>query len=92
MMHSIKSRGELTRGRGITETVRLQWSMHRCAAVHDAMKIATHIKQVSSEQHIDLSISRCNLDISDLGKIQQWFDAHEPFDSEEWRLHFCPQV
>ena len=89
-MHSIKSHGELTRGRGITETVRLQWiySMDRCAAVHDAMTIAKHIKQVSSEQHIDLSTSRCNRDFSDLGKIQYLLDVHEPFDSEEWRLRF----
>ena len=43
--------------------------MHRCAAVHDAMT-TTHIKQVSSEQHIDLSTSRCNRDFSDLGKIE----------------------
>ena len=33
MMRSIKSRGGLTRGRGITESVGLQWiySMHKCA-------------------------------------------------------------
>ena len=60
--------------------------MHRCAAVHDAMTTAIRIKQVSSEQHVDLSTSRCNRDFSDLGKIQEWFDVHEPFDSEEWRL------
>ena len=90
MMRSIKSRGGLTWGRGITETVRLQWiySMHRCAAVHDALTTATHIKQVSSEQHIDLSTSRCNQYFSDLGKIQEWFDVHVPFDSEEWRLRY----
>ena len=62
MMCSIKSCGGLTRGRDITETVHLQWiySMDRCAGVHDAMTTATYIKQVSSEQHIDLSTSRCN--------------------------------
>ena len=60
MMRSIKICGGLTRGREITEIVRRQciYSMHRCAAVHDEMTTATHIKQVSSEQHIDLSISR----------------------------------
>jgi len=37
VMRSIKSRGGLTRGRGITESVCLQWilSMHKCAGVHD---------------------------------------------------------
>ena len=94
IMCSIKSRGRLTRGRGITETVRLQWiySMHRCAAVHDAMTTATHIKPVSSEQHIDLSTSRCNRDFSDLGKIREWFNVHEPFDSENGDCDVCPQA
>ena len=62
MTRYIKNCGWLTMGRGITETVRLQWiySMHRCAAAHDVMTTTTHTKQVSSEQHIDLSTSRCN--------------------------------
>ena len=44
MMRSLKSRGGLTRGRGITESVRLLWlgSMHRCAGVHDAMTTLTN--------------------------------------------------
>ena len=38
-MKSIKSRGGLTHGRGLTESVRLQWvlSTHKCAAVHRSM-------------------------------------------------------
>ena len=39
MMRSLKSRGGLTRGRGVTETVRLSWihSMHGAASVHNSM-------------------------------------------------------
>ena len=40
MMRSIKSRGGLTRGRGMTDTVRLTWirSMHACADIHNSRR------------------------------------------------------
>ena len=43
MMRSIKSRGGLSRERGITETVILLWvySMHKCAEVHEAVTDVT---------------------------------------------------
>ena len=73
MMRSIKSRGGLTRGRGVTETVRLQWiySMHKCAGVHDAMTTATNLKHRTSEQHVELGTSRSKCDYEDLMKIQE---------------------
>ena len=39
LMRSFKSRGGLTRGRGVTESVRLIWlkTMHRCAEIHNSM-------------------------------------------------------
>ena len=39
LMRSLKIRGGLTRGRGMTESVRQQWVyiMHACAAINDAM-------------------------------------------------------
>jgi hypothetical protein len=88
MMRSIKSRGGLTRGRGVTETVRLQWiySMHKCAGVHDAMTSVTNVKHKTSEQHIDFGTSRSNRDFADLGTIQEWLDQHEPFNLNEPRL------
>ena len=64
MMRSIKSRGGLTRGRGMTETVRLQWiySMHKCAGVHDAMTTITNLKHNTSYQHVEQGISRSKYD------------------------------
>ena len=43
LMRTIKSRGGLTRGRDVTESVRVMWvnSMHRCASVHNAMSNLT---------------------------------------------------
>ena len=58
MMRSIKSQGGLTRGRGITESVCLQW-MHKCAGIHEAMTMLTDMKTKASEQHIELGRSRC---------------------------------
>ena len=88
MMRSIKSRGGLTRGRGVTETVLLQWilSMHKYAAVHEAMTSVTNAKHKTSEQHVELGESRSNRDYSDLNTVKAWFDQHEPFDQNETRL------
>ena len=43
LMRTIKSRGGLTRGRGVTESVRVMWvnSMHRCASVHNTISNLT---------------------------------------------------
>ena len=88
MMRSIKSRGGLTRGRGMTESVRLQWvcSLHKRAAVHDAMTTTTNLKHITSDQHIELSSSRCKRDFEDLPTVKKWFDQHEPFNVNERRL------
>ena len=88
MMRSIKSRGGLTRGRGVTETVRLQWiySIHKCAGIHDAMTTITNLKHKTSEQHIELGISRSKRDLEDLSNIQEWLNVHEPFNLNEPRL------
>ena len=46
MMRSIKSRGGLTRGRGVTESVRTLWinSTHRVSGIHEAMTTLTGAK------------------------------------------------
>ena len=53
LMMSLKSRGGLTRDRGMTESVRQQWvySMHACAAIHDAMTTLTGKHHNTSHQH-----------------------------------------
>ena len=82
LMRSLKSRGGITRGRGITESVRQLWvsSMHRCASVHDSMGNLTGQHHKTSEQHIELGTSRIKRDNSDLQKLVEWFDIHNPFD------------
>ena len=88
MMRSIKSRGGLTRGRGMTESVRLCWvySMHKCAAIHHSMTELTKCYHKTSDQHVELGGSRCLRDFNDVQKMVNWLDAHEPFDFNEVNL------
>ena len=88
MMRAIKSRGGLTRGRGVSENVRVMWinSMHRCASVHSAMCSLTGLQHKTSEQHIELGVSRVRRDNDDLRKLQNWLRIHNPFDKNETAL------
>ncbi len=87
-MRSIKTHGGLTRGKGVTETVRLQciYTMHKCAGVHDAMTIATNLKHGTSEQHVELGTSRSQRDYEDLRTIQEWLNEYEPFNPNQPKL------
>jgi hypothetical protein len=80
-MCSLKSRGGLTHGRGLRESVRHQWvfTLPICAAIHDAMTIRSQKKIRTSEQHVDLSSARKGRDLTDLDKLLDWFDDHNPF-------------
>ena len=82
MMKSLKSRGGLTSGRGMTESVRHQWvhSLHRCSAIHTAMTIVTNLGTKSSEQHEEMGNSRLKRDHADMKKVVNWFTQHDPFD------------
>ena len=84
LMRPLKSRGGLTHGRGVTEFVSTPWinSMHRCVAIHNSMSTLTNVIHRTSEQHVDLTASRRQLDMSDIGKLDAWFQTHDPFDPD----------
>ena len=84
-MRSIKSRGGLTRGWGMTDTVRLTWihSMHACADVHNSMTELTNLRDKTSEQHIELRKSRIKHGNADFTKIELFFEVHTPLSPEE---------
>ena len=46
MMRCLKSRGGITRGRGVTESAQAIWAntAHRCRAMHEAMTNLTEKK------------------------------------------------
>jgi hypothetical protein len=81
LMRSLKSRGGLSRGRGMSEAVRLLWvhSSHKCAEIHEAMTNINNIKHQTSEQHVELRPSRKLRDHKDLLIILQWLLSYHPF-------------
>ena len=92
MMHSIKSRGGLTRGRGITNKVRLIWihSMNAGADAHNSVMEFTNLQHKTSsiqnsieEPHIELEKNRIKRDNVDFKKIELFFEVYNLFDLEE---------
>ena len=83
LMRSLKTQGGITRGGGVTESVRMVWlsSTHRVASVRNAMGTLTGQHHGTNEQHIDLANSRVLRDNKDLLALIDWFDAHEPFNA-----------
>ena len=74
LKRSIKTRGGLTRGRGITDSVRHIGvkSMHSTAMVHDAMMALLGVVVNSREQHVDMGESRRKRDFEDYEKFKVW--------------------
>ena len=89
MMRELKSRGGLTHGRGLTESVRLTWveTMPICAAIHTAMKGFTDSQHsASDDEHDELGRFRVARDCMDLKKIVEWFTVNNPFKASDGRL------
>ena len=83
MMKALKSRGGLTRGRGLTDSVRLMWvsTMHQMATVHAAITALVTPDNTADEfQHKESGRSRVARDNADTLKILDWFECHNPFD------------
>lgn len=89
LMASVKSPGGLTHGRGMSDSVRLVWvkSMHRCAAVCDALLHLTQQGNVLADiHHVEFGKSRIRRDTEDLTKIVQFFTINNPFVAFDERL------
>ena len=88
LMRSLKSRGGLSHGRGLTESVCLTWihTMHSCADIHGAMTQVTQLKHTSATQHKEMGATTAKRDVTDLSKIQAWFDEKDPFSIADGRL------
>ena len=85
LMRSLKTRGGLTRGRGMSENVMLTWvhTMHICAQIHFEMTQLTGNYHRTSQQHAELGASRIKRDNNDFRKIQLWIEDHSPFDENQ---------
>ena len=89
MMRSIKSRGGLTGGRGMTESVRYMWalSLSQMASVHDAMIQLSGVSAKSSEQHEEIGKSRTIQDYKDCQKFYEWLIDRNPFHIADDNLY-----
>ena len=89
LMRTIKSRGGLTRGRGMTESVRHLWvlSLNHSASIHQAVMELSGLTLKSSEQHIEIGPTRKNRDYQDGTKFREWLEQHNPFSFEDAHLH-----
>jgi len=87
LMRSMKSRGGLTRGRGVDESVRTVWlsTMHECANVHLAMSSMTG-SQSGNQDHVELGATRVDRDRRDLDKILDYLAENSPFMVHDSRL------
>ena len=87
-MRSIKSRGGITRSRGISESVRLFWleSMHPRASVHDSMSSLNNMNRISGKQYVELGASRKQSDLRDMSLLTKWLQSHNPFDTTSKEL------
>ena len=88
-MSSIKSRGRLRRGRGMTETVRHLWvlSPSHSAAVHDAMSSISGVAIKYSGQPIEMGSSRRSRDFGDAYKYVEWLKKRNPRTYDGPHLH-----
>lgn len=86
-MITIKSRGGLTRGRGMSEIVRTLWvgTMHQGAQVHLAMSNLTDLHEVNQD-HVDIGYSRANRECSDMHKLIEWLESNDPFSLHDSKL------
>ena len=89
LMRSMKTRGGLTRGRGMTDSLRHLWvqSMHSTAMVHDAMMALSGVAVKSSKQHVDMGESRRKRDFEDYEKFKVWLATRNPFYFPDEHLH-----
>ena len=89
LMRSVKSRGGLTRGRGINESVQHMWVLtsNYSASMHDAMTNLTGIVTKSSEQHTDLRASRRKQNKEHGLKFTAWLQERNPSGFEDENLH-----
>ena len=88
LMRSIKNRGGLTRGRGMSESVCMLWirSMHCCGMMHQAMASLTNHTHSTSDQHEELGKSRISRDQKDFDEVAIWINEMNPFDANRVKL------
>ena len=88
-MRSVKSRGGLTRGRGMQEGTCYLWalSLNHLASINNVMKLLAGSSAKRSKHHVDLGPSRLTQDHTDWKRFKDWLTARSPFTFEDSNLH-----
>ena len=83
LMHSVKTCGGLTRGRGMSQSQCLIWliSMPACADVNNAMQNLTGVMYHTSDQHKDTTKARQERDHKDTDKLVTYLSQRNPLRS-----------
>ena len=82
MMRSVKARGGLTHGRGLTDSVRNTWicSLGRCASIRSAVGSLAKLESSSHDiGHVDSGTARTKRDFSDFSKLLDYYRTSNPF-------------
>ena len=80
-MKNLKSRGGLTRGRGVTEAQRATWILSApvVSEMNSAMQELTKQEYVTSEQHKEAYSSRMKRDAKDNITLYEFMKDRRPF-------------
>ena len=57
--------------------------MHRCAGIHQSMSDFIELQLATSEQHVEMRVSRIKRDFEDINKMITWLQNHNPFDDTD---------
>jgi len=80
MMRAVKSKGGLTSGRGLHETVRLTWvnTLSSCASIRAALTQVTGFKR-NAVDHAEAGVSRMRRDLMDMETMKRHLTVYSPF-------------
>ncbi|XP_028418322.1 uncharacterized protein LOC114543611 [Dendronephthya gigantea] len=83
LMRAMKTSGGLTRGRGMTESVVSRWvlGMPGCSEITQHFEAFCDVTFTTSEQHVELRMSRQLRDQKDVDTLLQWLMVHSPMMS-----------
>ena len=80
LMHSLKTTGGLTRGRGISPSIIAKWihSMPATCRIVDARETFSGVASTTSEQHVGFRESRQRCDLADMTTLKRLADHTQP--------------
>ena len=89
LMGSIKTHGGLTRGWGVSESVRHMWtlSLYHTSSMHRAMMDLTSMTVKTNDQHVDVTEARRKQDSIDYESLKAWLKERNPFEFADANLH-----